>query len=86
MAIALDPRCKMFYGFPENEHNDVWGAVTQAAGDITMTQDQQHQQEDETWVRQTTSPSTDSTPRSIHDQQGERLEAARLSLISKPVL
>ena len=34
MAIALDPRCKMFYGFPENEHNDVWGAVTQAAADI----------------------------------------------------
>ena len=47
-----------------------------------MKRDQQHQQEDETWARQATSPSTDSTPRSIHDQIVVDIEACAVMCIA----
>lgn len=37
MATALDPRCKMLYGIPHNEHDGVWQAVAVAAADITKS-------------------------------------------------
>lgn len=34
MATTLDPRCKMLYGVPDDEHEKLWQAMTVAAAGI----------------------------------------------------
>ena len=48
MATSLNPRCKMLYGVPDTEYDDVLRAVTQNAADIGMTRDKRRQQGHET--------------------------------------